>query len=253
MPDFRLDNSGFTRAEGIWLQQRLEAHGFDPGPIDGFVGPPAWAPRTTAAIVAFKRSQGFIARPFVGPKTWAALHAERGLGAPQVPDRLPPWVREALRVKGWHERANNAELRDWLASDGHALGDPAVFPWCGDLVETAIRLSLSNEPFPGPLGRNPYWALNWRHFGEAITGAPPLGAVGSIRRNGGGHVFFVVGQDRSRFFALGGNQSNTVSVVPIDKSRCAEAGTFRWPVSYSGPRLALPTLTSSEASAIEFA
>jgi len=44
------------------------------------------------------------------------------------------------------------------------------------------------------------------------------GAIGGRERNGGGHVFFVVGHDKTYFHLLGGNQGNSVSIVKKLKS-----------------------------------
>jgi len=245
MPDFRTDNSGLTRDEVRRIQTALRRADIDPGPVDGILGP-----RTAAAISAFKRSLGFLARPYVGRLTWDALmDVEEDITPPVQPLDLPPWVREGVRIKGWHERADNKALRNWLASDGRALGDPAVFPWCGDFAETCIRLSQRDEPFPGALGRNPYWALNWRLFGRPCR--PAFGAVISISRDGGGHVGFAVGEDHGRIFVLGGNQSNSVSVAPIAKSRFS-AESWRWPVTTNETPRDLPHMTSAEASAVDF-
>ena len=41
-------------------------------------------------------------------------------------------------------------------------------PWCGDFVETCIRAALPDEPLPGALGINPYWARNWLLFGQEL-------------------------------------------------------------------------------------
>lgn len=241
MPLTAPDNSAMTKAEAETLQRRLIAHGFNPGLVDGRIGP-----RTNAAVIAFKRSIGFVARPWVGQLTWERLMQDP---AQKVQEIMPPWVLEGLRIKGWHERADNADLRAWLKSDGKTLGDPAVLPWCGDFAETCIRLALPGEPFPGDLGGNPYWALHWRQFG--IPCDPCLGATISISREGGGHVGFAVGQDATRIFVLGGNQSNAVSVAPIEKSRFI-AASWRWPSTYAGARNPLPFMTSSEASAVNF-
>lgn len=232
MPLTATDNSSMTRAEIRSVQERLTALGFAPGPIDGVMGP-----RTESAILAFKRAAGLKLRPWVGPQTWKLLHEPRL----DLSEKELPWLVEARKVMNLHEVYDNAALRRWLASDKHALGDPARLPWCGDFVETAIRLALPGEPVP----KNPYWALNWRNFG--LPTEPTYGAVGSIRRDGGGHVFFLVGQDRTRYFALGGNQSNKVSVVPIDKSRCPPE-SFRWPATYDREQVNLPSMTSSAAS-----
>lgn len=53
------------------LQQALANLGFDPGSIDGIFGQ-----RTRSAVVAFQKSRNLQADGVVGPKTWAALHAE---------------------------------------------------------------------------------------------------------------------------------------------------------------------------------
>jgi uncharacterized protein (TIGR02594 family) len=232
MPFTATNNSALTFSEVRSIQQHLATLGFDPGPIDGIYGP-----HTESAILAFKRSMGLRLRPWVGPQTWELLHQSTlDLG-----DQELPWLVEARKAMNLHEVYNNVALRRWLASDGHALGDPARLPWCGDFVETAIRLALPGETVP----KNPYWALNWRSFG--LPTAPTYGAVGSISRDGGGHVFFLVGQDKTRYYALGGNQSNKVSVVPIDKSRCP-LESFRWPATYTREPINLPSMTSSATS-----
>lgn len=223
-----------TRDDIRKLQSRLAALGFEPGPVDGIMGP-----HTESAIIAFKRSRGLRATSYVGPITWRAL---MGASTEQAarPDALP-WIAEAKKAMGRHEVRDNAWLRKWLGSDGHALGDPAKLPWCGDFVETAIRLALPGEPVP----QNPYWALNWRGFGVAT--APTYGAVASVSRNGGGHVAFLMGQDGSRYYVMGGNQANTVSIVPMDKSRFPREA-FRWPATFAARKIHLPYMSSSAAA-----
>lgn len=237
MPLTAVDNALMTRDEVRTVQRRLIVHGYDPGPVDGILGP-----RTLAAIMAFKRAAGLVTRPWVGPLTWDRLMRDPVAQA----SPLPPWVQQGLRIRGWHERTDNAELRAWLGSDGHALGDPALVPWCGDFVETSIRLALPGEPIPA----EPYWALHWRGFGVACR--PCVGAVVSITREGGGHVGFAVGRDETRIYVLGGNQSNAVSIAPIAASRF-EGDSWRWPRTWTGPQTPLPAMTSAEAAAVNFA
>jgi len=154
-----------------------------------------------------------------------------------------PWMVEAKKVLGLHETRDRAVLAKWLKSDGKTLGDPSKLPWCGDFVDTAIELALPDEPRPGKLGENPYWALNWLLFGKACN--PAYGAVVAFERPGGGHVGFLVGQDEKRFYVLGGNQGDTVSVTPIDRGR---ARGYRWPTTYKGRPGDLPQMKSATAS-----
>ena len=225
------DNSLMTREEILLVQDQLKSLGFNPGPVDGIMGP-----RTESAIIAFKRSRGLKPRVWVGPQTWQMLYE------PELPLTTElPWMAEAKKAMNRHEVYDNKWLRSWLSSDDHALGDPAKFPWCGDFVETAIRLALRDEPVPV----NPYWALNWREFG--IRTLPTYGAVASIKRPEGGHVCFIMGEDATRYYCAGGNQSNKSCVVPIDKSRFTPE-SFRWPATFPTRAITMPRMTSSDAS-----
>jgi len=230
----KTDNSAMTRDEVRFVQSRLHELGFDPGTVDGIMGP-----HTESAIIAYKRANGLKPRAYVGPLTWKMLQDRQE--HLKLEDDLP-WMVEAKKALNRHEVYDNQWLKNWLASDGHALGDPAKLPWCGDFVETAIRLALPNEIVP----KNPYWALNWLEFG--IPCRPTYGAVAAISRNGGGHVMFIVGEDATRYYALGGNQSNKSSVVPVDKRRFKN-DSFRWPKTYHvPPGNYLPRMNSADAA-----
>jgi uncharacterized protein (TIGR02594 family) len=186
------------------IQQRLSALGFNPGPIDGVRGP-----RTDAAVVAFKRSIGFLPRPYIGPLTLAAL-------MDSAPKSEIPWMAEAIRVKGLHEVRDYARLRGWM--------DRAVFPydprevaWCGSFVATCLLKWSATTKLPD----NPLGARNWSHYGLECT--PQMGAImvfwrGS-RSGWKGHVGFYWGEDDTAFHILGGNQSNAVTVARVSKDR----------------------------------
>ena len=122
-----------------------------------------------------------------------------------------------------------------MKSDGKTLGDPTKLPWCGDAVDTAISIALPNEPRTGDLKKNPYWALNWLYFGDKIE--PVYGAIVVFKRPEGGHVGFLVGQNKTHYEVLGGNQGDRVSKVFIDKSRCVG---IRWPRTYSKATTPVP-------------
>jgi len=149
-----------------------------------------------------------------------------------------PWIVEGKKVFGFHEKYDKQALTNWLKSDGTRLGDTEKLPWCGDFTETAIKNSLPNEPFPGPLGENPYWARNWLYFG--VKTPVVYGCVVVFSRGSGGHVAFAVGIDDNSFYCLGGNQSNRVSITRIDRGRLLGA---RWPQTYENPRRGLKRMS----------
>ena len=239
------------------IQQALIALHYDLGPAgaDGVRGR-----RTIAAITQFQIDQGLKTTHYgsVGPKTTQALNdALEDAGAGQTKlDGVEdiPWVEELDRRIGLQEVRDNQKLREFLKSDGNTLGDPAKLPWCGDLVETAIALTLPAEPLPA----NPYYALNWQKFGVALPDdIVPRGAIVTFeRRNSagkliGGHVGFVVGHDSDYYHVLGGNQMNKISITKIAKKR--KHGSLRWPATYRLPTESLPhstldaTITTNEA------
>lgn len=227
-----------------WLQRALQKLGLYRGQIDGDIGP-----KTNAAVIAFKRNHSLRPRPYVGPITLEALRAAvrepmpEKFGRDTAPE--PPWLVEISKVMGLHEQSDNAELRAWLRSDGSTLGDPAVYPWCGDAAITALELTLSDEPLPDDLERNPYWARNFKDYG--IKCGHVRGAVASFSRGKGGHVGFVVGYDpvKKRFLVRGGNQSNAVTDTWIAASRLL---ALRWPITWPAAyQRALPLLDASGA------
>lgn len=209
------------------IQQKLKEHGFNPGPVDGILGP-----LTRRAVRAFQKDRGLVVDGIVGPHTLRELSktGDTYSVTPALPK--PPWYELAESKMGLHERRDNGLLSRFLRSDGPTLGDPARLPWCGDFVETCIARTLPDEPLPS----NPYLARNWRKFGFRL-GAPSLGAVAVFwrgRRDGiSGHVGFYAGEDATHIHVLGGNQRNSINVMRIGKNRLL--GHY-WPNTYPAPR-----------------
>ena len=198
------------------IQSGLDKLGHSPGAIDGL-----WGLRTARAM--------------------KSLLAANGRAASSAPPGPLPWITEAKSALGRHEARDRSWLMDWLKHDGRSLGDPSKNPWCGDFVETCIRVALPEEPLLGALGTNPYWARYWLLFGSEVQ--PIIGAVLIFSRGSGGHVGFAIGQDDKHFYVLGGNQSDAVTIARIVKSRLLGA---RWPATYP-PRLQrLPTMKPGE-------
>jgi hypothetical protein len=109
------------------IQSGLDKLGHSPGAIDGGL----WGLRTARAI--------------------KALLATNGRAASVAPPGPLPWITEAKTALGRHEARGRSWLMDWLKRDGRTLGDPSKNPWCGDFLETCIRVALPGEPMFGAL------------------------------------------------------------------------------------------------------
>lgn len=217
------------------VQKTLAAQGFNPGPLDGKGGP-----QSAGALEAYLRRIGLPVRVVASLTAFTLTPAP----APRVLQPAPadlPWMVEARKVLRRHETRDKTFLQKWLRLDGRTLGDPSKLPWCGDFVETSIKLGLPAEPFAPVLDANPYWAKNWALFGKPVQ--PIYGAVLVFSRTGGGgHVGFAVGYDTSNFFVLGGNQSNAVTIARVAKSRLIAC---RYPLTYPVTTRPLPAMVGN--------
>lgn len=140
--------------------------------------------------------------------------------------RVPRWLSVAnsrIGIKEIRGPFHNSIIMEWIAKLtpkrlGMRILDDET-PWCGVFL-ASVMLDSGIEP-PAVAAR----ALSWATWGKAIP-FPILGAVVVFRRLGGGHVGLYVGEDESAFHILGGNQSNSVNISRIEKSRCV---AVRWP------------------------
>ncbi len=217
------------------LQSRLNELGFGPLAVDGVFGP-----RTSAAVVSFKRSVGLRARDHVGPITWAALMEP-------TPESEIPWLAEAMRILGLHEQRDKSKLKLWFDKSVSWI-DPSEVPWCGAFVATIMRKWDPELTLPV----NPLGAKNWSRFGQECK--PQLGCILTFHRGDPsdwrGHVCNYLGESETAYYVIGGNQKDAVTRTWIAKSRFHSA---RWPLDFSmtGKRILLNSqgvpLSSNEA------
>lgn len=108
-----------SRGEEVrYLQERLRALGFDPGPSDGVFGP-----KTADAVRRYQQSRGLAADGIVGPKTWGAIEggpAPAGQAAGARPGAGGPAPQDA---NAWQD-AVRAKWPEW----GFAINDPELGP-----------------------------------------------------------------------------------------------------------------------------
>lgn len=206
------------------IQTRLKVHGFDPGPVDGKLGP-----RTSAAIIAFKVSKGLSPRDYVGPITLAELRKQPGSVPvpPQVPDE-PVWLRRARQEIGVSEIAGKQHskrvLGYWELARLPFHDDET--PWCAGFCNAMLE-------DVGIKGTRSGMARSFENWGQPC--GPLKGAIVVLWRgsktSASGHVGFLTGKDQyGNIMLLGGNQGDAVNIKPFLSSRVL---SYRWPSGFN--------------------
>lgn len=135
------------------------------------------------------------------------------------------WMDTAKSLVGTKElagTANNPMIISWAKTVGGYISQVYTndaIPWCGLFVGYCFvknGIAISQKSLS---------SLAWLDWGVKLA-TPSPGAVMVFIRNGGGHVGFYVSEDNDTYHILGGNQSDSVSLTRIAKSRLKG---IRWP------------------------
>jgi uncharacterized protein (TIGR02594 family) len=146
---------------------------------------------------------------------------------------IPPWLARMNAILGLYEFAGSADNPAIIGMARACGGNIArnykhdATPWCA----LAINYCLVASGLPG---NGSLWALDFSRYGTKLSG-PALGAIATKKRQGGGHVFLVVGCTADgQLVGRGGNQSDMVCDQEFDPG---EIVTYRWPAGYPAPAL----------------
>ncbi|MBN8668780.1 MAG: TIGR02594 family protein [Chitinophagales bacterium] len=152
------------------------------------------------------------------PKQYEYLASEPG----------PKMLIEALKLLGTKEitgKKHSPEILEWADElELENLYSNDEIPWCGLFVAIVAKRGEKEVP------KNPLWALNWQHFGRPVKDAM-LGDVLVFRRKSGGHVGLYVGEDRTAYHVLGGNQGNEVNITRILRNRLHAIRRPTWKIA----------------------
>ena len=150
-----------------------------------------------------------------------------------------PWITEAERHIGTKEIPGEKHepkiLKWWKAIKRGGIKTDEV-PWCAAFVGGCLEaVGIVSSRFES--------AKSYMTWGRKLM-APVRGCVVVFERNGGGHVAFVLGQDKGgNLVCIGGNQGNAVTIAPFSRSRVI--GYF-WPIAVPIPMpIILPVLDVS--------
>lgn len=120
----------------------------------------------------------------------------------------PPWLVEARKHLGLKEgpgSKDNPTVVSFYALAGHPEVKHDEVPWCAAFVGAMLTKV-------GIKGTGTLWALDYSTWGQKLK-MPVLGAIATKKRNGGGHVAFVIAADPNYVWLLGGNQSDSVCIA----------------------------------------
>jgi uncharacterized protein (TIGR02594 family) len=225
------------------LQGALAQLGYAVG-VDGDFGP-----ATEDAVKQLQRQRGVDVDGVVGPRTAEALDAALAAlpDAKVTPmpeataDNDPPWFNRMTKMMGVYEypgAADNPEIIKMAQACGGSIKREYKhdsIPWCA----LAMNYALIAEGFAGT---DSLLALSFRKYGSRLAG-PARGAIATKTRQGGGHVFLVVGRTKDgEIIGRGGNQSDMVGDTLFDPDELQ----YNWPPNYPLPEVGihkLPMLT----------
>lgn len=139
----------------------------------------------------------------------------------------PKVIAVAVGYLGTNEAkgpVNNPVIMRWAQDLGLKQYTADSIAWCGLFVARVVS-KAGFEPVKDPL-----WARNWAKWGTGEKVAM-LGDVLVFVREGGGHVGFYVAEDKDFYHVLGGNQSDSVTITRIAKSRCIGIRRCPWKIA----------------------
>lgn len=120
--------------------------------------------------------------------------------------------------------ANNPVIIEWAKEVGGWIGswyDEDSIPWCG------LFMAMVAKRAGFPFTQKALSALEWAKWGQKARVAK-LADVLVFKRKGGGHVGLYVGEDAEAYHVLGGNQSDSVNITRISKSRLVAIRRCPW-------------------------
>jgi uncharacterized protein (TIGR02594 family) len=140
----------------------------------------------------------------------------------------PNMLLEAIKLFGTREvlgPKNNPTIMAW-AKEVHTSYPGDSTAWCGLFLSiVAKRAGWDYHPVGNAL-----WARNWASWGTSQHVAM-LGDVLVFPRGEGGHVTLYVGEDKTSYHCLGGNQGDGVSIVRKPKTPIIAIRRAPWKIS----------------------
>lgn len=132
-----------------------------------------------------------------------------------------PWLNWANDEIGVKETGrNNPRILEYWKDIGLGGIKSERVPWCSAFVGSALKnvgidINSDKSVYKVAVKENSRYWLHW-DGGRKVD--PCFGAIAVMTRKGGGHVGFIVGQTKTHWVLLGGNQGDSVSIKKFPKS-----------------------------------
>ena len=143
-------------------------------------------------------------------------------------EKAPRIIVEAFKLIGTAEligKDSNPVILEWAEEVGLKKEYTSdEIPWCGLFMAYVCKVAGIDGV------AKPLWARNWNNFGTPQRIAM-LGDVLVFSRGSGGHVGIYIGEDKTCYHVLGGNQGDKVSIVRIQKVRCIGIRRTKWKIA----------------------
>lgn len=152
------------------------------------------------------------------PKPYAWLAKEPG----------PKMLLEAIAEYGTIEvpgKGSNPKITGWAHECGIGAYSTDSIPWCGLFMSVCAKRAGWGRP------TNPLWARNWAEWGEVRKGGGMLGDILVFARGNAGHVAMYIGEDKTAYRILGGNQADQVCIERKPKSMLIATRHAPWRIA----------------------
>ena len=194
-----------------------------------------FGPITQTAVKAFEATHGLPVDGMVDKADAVALDK---IAPPPSVLKVAPWLATMRALTGLKE-APGSKDNPFIIEMAHEIvrrypdlqGTVGWYnhdsiPWCGLGIGYCYAVN-GIKPVKEMLS-----ALAWAPWGVALK-VPTPGALMVYSRQGGGHVTYYESEDKDFYYCRGGNQSDSVNVTKIPKSRQIKA--IRWPAGVPLP------------------
>lgn len=233
--------AGMARGLDAALDMLEQAHGLTPLSL----APAPTTARTPIGPNKLPSAFRFLLEDPVAPlMVRVAIDMLGTLESPGTADN-PVIIAWADEVSQCVDRAYNRWAADFYNDDS--------IPWCGLFMAVCAVRAANGRPARMPPDKY-LSALAWANFGTPI--APAQAAVGDVMvmtRKGGGHVCLNVGFEKggARFFGLGGNQGDAVTIAPFDLARVTACRRPNYQALPPGARRVIVGASSAASSSRE--